>query len=1589
MKANKSTKSMYIAASCFAVLMTLSGCIKKRPDQYLQGSGLANGDVVKKEDILNVTESLTATTKLQDATLREYKLTIEDSAKDQFDDLGYVQYETSSELLKNSPRFIGRPGAEYSLRRVLQGNRLLIYKVSAPNNISYIEKTNLVKEFEDGKIGVPFLSFPVSYYVVDYIEDADRRKTNQRRERQIVDPLAYNKATHVLVGWSNRNVLSEDGVDKSSLFPKSFFKKGEWYFSSFKTDSSDYQAGGNRFEFIHSKDTGQFGILRNVKFVEFDQTTFGAVSSTLPVEARDNRLSDSLVAQLKVNWVKLRIDSEITGVETEELDTKGDYRDSEYIQIDFLNSFKETAKNFYQGWGASQTEAIKVSEVIVADNLFSFIVESDSEKFRMNFMRKKESDYKELATFYEDNIKKFGTMYMSKPTFLMNQRLQVEDDFYRYYRNLRFNPDKKTVTYHISEESPKVPAVQKSAERAIKYLDDAFKHVFRDAPEERIRIVLSPVRVKSGDPRYNIIDYNSKNNPNSYGGLGNPYYDENTGEVIAATSFIYYGISEYLLKDALMEYMGAVTGLHLSPAVSNTTAQNSSPYSQGSAGRNSFIYMTKEGAENLMSHINHASLSSTLNFFPVGDETYLKYCLGAQCDSQQSDQHFNLNEQVNTSRPANMAQLFIQNSVNNIEHVEAQTKSSHNIFSVNRRSGVKNFQKYCDLDSIKSIYSRFRGSSEFLVQDEVKTCIDLVLADVFVPTVVHEVLHNFGLDHNMQGSTDKDNYLTPELIKTVYGEEVTAETNPSNTNSIMDYFEYRTEDSPYPSQYDWAVLRYLYRGQIQLSDGKYVSLLKPEEAKVSNERTDEYYGIVEMEKMGNVRAKKFGYCLQAEISWGTNPLCEMFDIGHNPFTIVSNYIEEFDYLTDQLAKKGTRYNYNLDEVNYRKGDIIFRLLKYYQHWRKELITVVGENNKYLEGYKTAEEFYYDFGLKMLSLPQPDQVRILEYYQVRNIIYTFLKNQVFKAPYTCGFEQTYDGKSGPVFLDFDQIYRRMLSLSNALEVVDVTGCSNESVQQVARGMMFERLKAAFPEAGPTDVQYKYLGEMGMPVRDYSSNIFEARSIPGSVDVAGNLMTKYWAATALLPRHYTPYYGSTEYYYPSFLDEPEFRDNFEYFLKNRFVNGFWVNGVTSDVLQYNLKQTTLNNVLTSQEHVGFKTLMNVYGPDGARAFLNRVGENQLVKNFNDGNQDLFNFIVTSPYMQNVSIKDYLNEKESSEQTVEVQAQAFSKQYDMFFVTSYLSESTLIPIISSLFRSGLSVPNDLSISAERTERFLMGISSNDYAYMEYVRNRYKFVADLGSFLVYPKNDKATFARDLIAELDTINSFGKGFADPESDVMQVIDFLRPIFIEHMEASAKPRDFGLGNTFPTVEEYLAANNRFAESLNKKLSDQEFSSATKSLIVNLANQILNTIRNRMSAVANNIDIKAYDRMGNKLNYTEAIVELATLRGVLDSMDSSIPIPSNNADRKSFQSTYDQLVKVVTEFQTTQAIAGGVAPLRPGMGAPDLAYQPIISREEVATIITDQYYEALGRNIVYKFDSQEYDEKKELLNKFLFILATTR
>jgi hypothetical protein len=189
---------------------------------------------------------------------------------------------------------------------------------------------------------------------------------------------------------------------------------------------------------------------------------------------------------------------------------------------------------------------------------------------------------------------------------------------------------------------------------------------------------------------------------------------------------------------------------------------------------------------------------------------------------------------------------------------------------------------------------------EKLSDSEKQQVIDIILPEVWIPTLIHEMGHNLGLRHNFQGSEDKDNfYSQAELQAMGIDHEI-----PFST--VMEYGD-DLKALPVLGKYDVAALRYGYSRQVELKDGTLVSLEN---------------SITEVTKGGENKApaelKEYGYCTDEHT--GINAGCRRFDLGTSYTDIVKNEIQSY---MDRYASRNFRHgraNMSLfDDPTYAMG----------------------------------------------------------------------------------------------------------------------------------------------------------------------------------------------------------------------------------------------------------------------------------------------------------------------------------------------------------------------------------------------------------------------------------------------------------------------------------------------------------------------------------------------------------------------------------------------------------------------------------------------------------------------------------------------
>ncbi|MFZ3228962.1 MAG: zinc-dependent metalloprotease [Pseudobdellovibrio sp.] len=174
---------------------------------------------------------------------------------------------------------------------------------------------------------------------------------------------------------------------------------------------------------------------------------------------------------------------------------------------------------------------------------------------------------------------------------------------------------------------------------------------------------------------------------------------------------------------------------------------------------------------------------------------------------------------------------------------------------------------------------------------EKEHAMQIILPEVWVATLIHELGHNLGLRHNFEASEDKENFFsTEELAKVNVDHDIPA-------SSVMDYID-DLRALPVLGKYDIAALRfgYLRTAVVETINDETNMVIKSESVDLTDttledaiEKMQSSYADKDQIK---VDLKKYGYCTDEHV--GANAGCKRFDLGTSLTEITQNIIKDYE-----------------------------------------------------------------------------------------------------------------------------------------------------------------------------------------------------------------------------------------------------------------------------------------------------------------------------------------------------------------------------------------------------------------------------------------------------------------------------------------------------------------------------------------------------------------------------------------------------------------------------------------------------------------------------------------------------------------------
>ena len=204
------------------------------------------------------------------------------------------------------------------------------------------------------------------------------------------------------------------------------------------------------------------------------------------------------------------------------------------------------------------------------------------------------------------------------------------------------------------------------------------------------------------------------------------------------------------------------------------------------------------------------------------------------------------------------------------EDLKSQLKYMHEVKNC-AFSLESNFNETSISEKLKEKFSSDAKPWAQLSDTEREKVIEIILPEIWIPTLIHELGHNMGLRHNFQGSEDKENFYTKEehLARGL--------DHTSPFSSVMEYGDDLLA-LPVLGKYDIAALKFGYRREVQTSKGNYVSI-------------DDSLGKMKTQK-NLPELKDFKYCTDENTGAGAG--CKRFDLGTTYTEIVQNFINDYE-----------------------------------------------------------------------------------------------------------------------------------------------------------------------------------------------------------------------------------------------------------------------------------------------------------------------------------------------------------------------------------------------------------------------------------------------------------------------------------------------------------------------------------------------------------------------------------------------------------------------------------------------------------------------------------------------------------------------
>lgn len=1299
----KSKGRIFLVASLIA-FFTLSSCTKDRPQELVQSadtSGLLsinayNNKVcsVKTEDLLYAPQGLSraSSTNFEDRIYNE--------------NLPFVTYQTNCPLMKDLP-FRGKTHSQYEVRfKVVETaaeHFLEAYKFASEKTISFHEKTFAKRDSE--LYSIPLFRYKINLYKKEFIKDPSTGDNTHKVD--LFGRKRISDATDFKISGP-RQIMK--AMVKEDILPARYFE-GDWFFA-YTVVSAHYENASSIGSLSSDFD---FDSKSRVKFVQV-QNGLQAVSTSVSAGAdlsKIENLDDSLFLPAQYVDYRLKNEGATAGFEEEVLDNdhqdSPNFRSRNFVAIDYSK-----AKSKY-------TAEYKIEEAYFEDldltrNYISFTIFYPKTKQKIKYALKRAPiAAKKPRTYHFDDMKYFGYLFTIKEQ-VEDARLERPEDYEALNMIQRFYPDNNVIKFHISSQTPQ--KYYEIAQKAIDAWQEAFEEAYsEELPANRMRIELvadrsNPERpaystVSVGDIRYNIINIIDSLSGKSLLGYGPSIVDSKSGEIISATSNVYVHPTRDHLINVLRNYVRMRLGIlktkslmHFNINGADTDFFNNqyAPSVLKRLKRNRNM-SAEEREKEARAEREESSLPSTLK------EYKHRY-------NSLTQRHHN----------------FRDTHSYNIQRIENQCSDTFKNYFTKLFGQEVNDLTGEEFDSYVKEYMH-PEQDRFYVEDEIKAftpCLEKLIKEDLLVTLIHELGHNFGLAHNFMGSVDKNNYtqIGDSLLK---------------TSSVMDYLPVSVGGAVKVGKYDIAALRYSYLGKIQgydlniwdVKEGQSIDDWRRETARIP---------------------KKYMFCSDSEI-YKFDPLCAPNDYGSSPLEIIKNIISGYKSFVTIFGRRYDRY-FMLKKSKYIEAlDLKFftPLKMFYETWRSYLANFLEDGNRYLdrESTNTSEGFLKNAIEAMKTSHNTDHTQFHnQYYEATKLIYGFLSSLV-KEPSKYCIAQDIDDPSAFIPVEFESLRREIYQSTRET----INTCDHEFVRSNFLGK---------------DLKQHEMIEFGSTYNDLTFSLNERES--DQVDRIyqyGSKHSKALAMTILATREPELQTLRKRNFKPNFFDNPIYRKEMHTYMMDRVLNGvdFIVEGQKFKMPFFSREKNFLigstdqfiNSLqVPGRDRLNNSTVMQYRGYLATVADLNSIAESER-------KALLERFPTRSSRINNLTASKVLDEAGINFKQVNNDKVLFAYRDDQpfahKFIEKYLKNEELLAVInnrssyddifdyeSSIFEwTNISKADVLNMKVKDFKKFYDQVFTRVDSYRGVLKDQVlDFYLDLNDFgfhiLMHPKHTDAT---------------------------------------------------------------------------------------------------------------------------------------------------------------------------------------------------------------------------------------------------------